>query len=171
MKSIKMSYKGFEFPVNAQSLEIEFSKRTAVSPIIKRGSRVQEICYNPTVISGSGILSGNSAPEQANRLMRIFREESAAYLFSPAFPPMKMFFKALKLSTKANESGIEFSFEFEEEYCAKRNRRSFGYTYAAEGENLYDIANRCDIPIEELFALNGFKDLFSVSGGDRIWLR
>ncbi len=171
MKSIKMSYKGFEFPVNSQSLEIELSKKTAAAPIIKRGARVQEICFNPTVISGAGILSGDGAPEQANRLMRIFREESSAYLFSPAFPPMRMFFKALKLSSRADKNCIEFSFEFEEEYCAKRSRHSFGYTYALQGENLYDIANRCEIPIEELFALNGFKDLFSVNEGDRIWLR
>ncbi len=171
MKTIKMIYKGFEFPVNAQELETEFSKRTAALPILKRSARVREVCFNPAVISGRGILSGEKAQEQANELVRLFREEDGAYLFSPIFPPIKAFFTELKLKTAANREGIEFSFRFVEEYCAKKGGYSFGYTYAREGENLYDVANRCSVSVEELFSLNGYKDLFSVNEGDRIWLK
>ncbi len=170
MKCIKMSYKGFEFPVNVKSINASFSKNISTLPIPKRSARAQEICFNPTVISGSGYFAGENANERAHMLMTAFQSRGAAYLFSPLFSPMKVFFSDLKLSADSAENRIEYSFTFVEEVNSKRRRYDFGYTFALPDENLYDIANRCGVKIEEIVGANECRDLFSVNEGDKIWL-
>ena len=83
---------------------------------------------------------------------------------------MRMFFSDLKLSADAQENRIEYSFTFIEEVNAKRRHFDFGYTFALPDENLYDVANRCGVKVERLAEANGYRDLFSLSEGDKIWL-
>ncbi len=170
MKCIKMSYKGFEFPVNVSSIKACFSKNISTLPIPKRSAKAQEICFNPTVISGGGSFTGENANEKAHMLMTAFQSRGAAYLFSPLFSPMRMFFGDLQLSADSLGNRIDYTFTFVEEVNSKRRHYDFGYTFALPNENLYDVANRCGVKIEEIVEANGCRDLFSVSEGDKVWL-
>ena len=171
MECIKMSYKGFQFPVNVSSIEADYSKKVK-SVIIPRGSaRAQEICFNPTVIKGAGCFTGRDANEKANMLMTAFQSKGSAYLFSPVFSPMRMYFSKLKMSADSEKGCIEYRFTFIEEVNSKGRRYDFGYTFALPEENLYDVANRCGVRVEKLVEANGVKDLFSLNEGDKIWLK
>lgn len=170
MRCIKMSYKGFEFPVNTGSIKAELSKKINTFHIPKGSARAQEICFNPAVISGGGSFTGDTAEEMAHMLIRAFQSEGAAYLFSPLFSPMKMYFSDLKLSADAENNQINYSFTFVEESADKRKRYEFGYTYALAGENLFDVANRCGVSFEKIAGANSSRDMFSVNEGDKLWL-
>ncbi len=171
MKCINMSYKGFEFPVNISSINADFSKRVSTIPIPKGSARAQEVCFNPTVISGSGCFTGEDMSEKAHMLMSVFQSRGAAYLFSPVFSPLKMHLSELRLSADSENNCIKYSFKFIEEASVKRRRYGFGYTFALRGENLFDVANRCAVSFEDIAERNSFKDMFSVKEGDKIWLK
>lgn len=170
MEFIKMSYKGLTLHVNPASVKADFSKNLSKNSILLKSSRVNEICFEPTVIYGEGKLIGNDAREFAHELMRVFKSKGSAYLFCADFCPIKVYFKNLSIKFEAKENCINYTFEFVEDCNGRKNDFDFGFTYALEGENLYDISNRTNVEIEKLFELNAFKDLFSVSKGDRIWL-
>ena len=40
-----------------------------------------------------------------------------------------------------------------------------------DGENLFQIAGRCNVPVERLMALNDFATPFSVNSGDRVVIK
>lgn len=170
MNFIKMSYKGLSFDVNPSSIKAEFTKSIAEKNILFKSGRVQEICFEPAKISGSGKLTGDNARQCAHSLMRIFKSKGSGYLFAPDISPMKAFFSELSISYNASENCVSYSFTFVEDSENKSFSFDFGYTYALEGENLYDISNRTDVAVEKLFEYNDYADLFSVSEGDRIWL-
>lgn len=170
MKLIKMSYKGFVFDVNPSSIRAEFSKNMAKKNILFKSGKAQEVCFEPAKISGSGRFAGDHARQYAHSLMRIFRSKGSAYLFAPDFEPMKAFFSDLSISYNAGENCVSYTFSFIEDSENKQFSFDFGYTYALEGENLYDISNRTDVAVEKLFEYNVYPDLFSVNEGDKVWL-
>jgi hypothetical protein len=171
MRYIKMSYMGFTLCVNPESISLALSKSVSRQPFLSRKSRVSGISRQPCVIKGKGILFGENAQLQANELGRLFMSERSAWLFSPVIEARKMFFTSLEIKAGATREGIEYSFEFCEDISDKEYRYPFTYTYALEGENLFDIASRCHIEIGELFNLNAYPDLFSVREGDKVWLK
>ena len=170
MKLIKLSYKGFEFPINPRSIQIDFAKKISTRTLPFAKGRAQEICFEPCVISGSGSLTGSNARRQAHELMRIFKSEGSAYLFSPEGTPLKAFFQALRVSYNAEKECVDYTFTFVEDGADKSCSYPFGFTYAQAGENLYDIANRTDTDAATLFNSNCFADMFAVEEGDKVWL-
>ena len=54
---------------------------------------------------------------------------------------------------------------------ASGGEENFGYTLAAENENLFDIAARTGVGIEKIIDFNSFEEPFSVREGDRVWLK
>jgi hypothetical protein len=170
MQAIKMSYKGITLDVNPTSVKIEFSKSIAKKKIIFKSTKTQEMCFNPIKISGSGKLIGDKAREQAHSLMRIFKSKGSAYLFTPELAPIKAFLSDLTVSFDSAQGCVEYSFSFTEDCESKEYMLDFGYTYALNGENLYDISNRTEVSVENLFKCNNFCDMFSVNEGDKVWL-
>lgn len=170
MKLIKMSYKGFTFEVNPQTISIDYSKSVSTRSFPFFTSKAQEISINPTKISASGKFVGESAREFANKFERVFKSKGSAYLFVVDSTPIKAFFTALNISFDSKENAVSYTFEFVEDYQGKQRYFDFGYTYAKDGENLYDIANRTGVSVETLYDLNNFCDLFAVEGGDKVWL-
>ena len=49
--------------------------------------------------------------------------------------------------------------------------RDFKYTFAKAGENAFEIANRCDISVNDIMLFNDFKTPFDIKTGDRVVLR
>lgn len=171
MNYIQMHYKGFTFPVNPAAVETSLSKRLGRRDVLFAGARIQETGEAPAVIRGRGCFIGEQASEQAQQLMKLFKEHGSAYLFAPEFYPLKAFFTELTFSTDAQNNRIDYTFTFTEDCVNKQSHFLFRYTYARAGENLFDIANRTGVATETLFAANDYEDLFSVSEGDKVWLK
>ena len=171
MKTVKMSYKGFVFKANPTEIKTEFSRKTASRIIPFKHSGTGVICQSPAVIKGRGKFCGEGERAQAQSLYSVFKKEGAAYLFSPVFVPVKAHFTNLEFSVNSEKECIEYAFTFTQEENLQKGSFDFGYTLAAEGENLFDVAGRTHTPIEKIIDLNRFKNPFSVREGDRIWLK
>ncbi len=171
MKSIKMSYRGFCFEVNPKTVKVEFKRAQSTAVIPRHRARTEEICELPAVISGTGRLYGSDARAKMQGFLSAYKKGGAAYLFSPVFPPVKAYFTSLTFSVNAEEDCIEYAFSFKEAESKKRGSFDFGYTLAEDGENLFDIAYRTGVSIEKIIALNGFEDPFSVTEGEKVWLK
>ncbi|MBQ7202858.1 MAG: hypothetical protein IJS03_02440 [Eubacterium sp.] len=170
MNTIKMSFRGVVFDANPSTLKAEFSKKTVKRSNAFSFGRAEEICRMPTVITGSGKYYASDAGEKMNELMKAFEYSGSSYLFSPALPPVKAFFDSLEVKLSSDNEYIEYTFTFIEDCSGKKPDYSFGYTYARNGENLFDIANRCNVQTDRLFEFNDYIDMFSVSEGDKVWL-
>lgn len=170
MQYIRMSYKDFCFMVNPDSLKLRYSKSLG-NKIVPFGiGKGREICTNPTVISGKGCFVGANARQCIRDLSRLFNDKGSGYLFLPDSTPIKAVFSTLDIEYAGCDDKIEYSFEFVQESGDKAPIMDFGYTFAKRDENLFDIANRTNTDVGELFRLNRYKDLFSVNEGDRVWL-
>lgn len=170
MKYIKMGFKGFVFNVNPSSIKIDYSKRISTKPVLFSTGKTQEISFEPTKIKGEGKFTGKNARQYAHSLEQVFKRSGSSFLFVPDGTPIKAFFTGLNISYNSEEGSVSYSFEFVEDYQGELDSFDFGFTYALEGENLYDIANRTNVDVNEIFSHNDFKDLFSVEGGDKVWL-
>ena len=171
MNIMKMGYKGMTFDVNPSSVKTDVSKKVAIKTIPFGFGKSAEICKMPVKITGSGVFCGENAGQDAHKLMQIFEKGGSSYLFMPRLAPIKAFFTDLTMRIGADSESIEYTFSFTEDCTEKRSSYPFGYTYAKAGENLYDIANRCEVSTESLFNANDFMDMFSVREGDKVWLR
>lgn len=170
MKTIKMSYKGLVFSANPSSIKVQLSKSISKKSIPFSTSNAQEVCFKPSKISGEGMFTGADAREFAHKLMHVFKSEGSAYLLLPNAEPITVFFESLDISYDSSKNCVSYSFSFVEDCKSKKYSFDFGYTYALEGENLYDISNRTDVSVEKLFEYNTYKNLFSVSAGDKVRL-
>lgn len=170
MDSIQMRYKGCTLSINPDNISMRLSKKINRVVVPFKKTRTQEICHNPCIISGSGILVGEDTQQQAYSLLSCYRSKGADYLFLPLLPPLKMHFTALRFSADADSDGIRYSFEFTEEPSDKKLTRNNRYTLVRAGENLFDVANRTGYPVEYLAEQNHFRNLFAVNEGDTVWL-
>ena len=170
MQYIKMSYKGVVFNVNPSGIKISMKKGVSRRTVPFGTSRAQEISTMPVVISGEGTFTGSDAFERAQELMRVFDDKGSAYLFLPDAMAMKAYFNALDISYDAAKNRVDYTFAFTRDYNGRSNVYNPGFTKVKRGENLYDIANRCNVRTDNLFISNDFKDMFSVKEGDRVWL-
>lgn len=171
MKSIKMTYRGFCFDVNPDSVKCGFSRAHTTALIAGRRAKVKELCELPSKISGGGKFFGENAREQMQTLFALYKKGGAAYLFSPVFPPVKVYFTRLDYGISAGGECINYAFEFIEAQNEKKGAFDFGYTVAEEGENLFDISNRTGVSVEKIVKQNAFETPFSVEEGDRVWLK
>lgn len=169
MQLIKMSYKNFEFDVNPCTVKVDYSKNIATRFIIDSTDKAQEMSASPVVVTGSGSFVGDGAKEKAYQLGLIFNSAGSDYLFCPGYQPVKAFFKNLSVCTNAQKGCVDYTFTFVEDYQGKKQQYDFGYTFALEGENLFDIANRLNINVEVLVAKNDFEDVFAVKEGDKVY--
>lgn len=170
MQLIRMSYKDFTFMVNPNTLKLSHSKSVASRLLPIGTSRNKEVNTNPIIISGTGYFAGKNARKYIRNLSKIFNEKGSGYLFLPDSTPIRAIFKRLDICYTGASDRIEYSFEFVQEEVGKASVMDFGYTFALDGENLFDVANRTNTDIDRIFSLNEYSDLFSVNEGDKIWL-
>ena len=170
MQYMKMKYRGFEFNVNPKSLKISMNKK------ISRYDTVyaEELCAQGTnrlyTVSGNGCFVGEDSAKKAFELVRAYNKKGSDYLFLPNSVPIKACFSSLSISYSAGNDRVDYSFEFVQECKEKNEEHNPDYTVAADGENLFDIAHRTGMQIENLVEANDFGDVFAVKESDRVWL-
>ncbi len=168
---IKLKFKAFEFPANPALIKTELSENIHEEPVFGSSSAGCNISHNAARICCSGSFWGDDRRALAQQL-RILRDSAApGWLFLPDGSCFYAFLSELVLTDDAKKSCVSYTVSFIEENSGKSSLYDFGFTYAQENENMFDIAFRCKKPVEELMRLNAFENPFSVRCGDKVVLK
>ncbi len=168
---MKLKYKEFEFPVNPDSIEISSSSNCSSKPVFGGNSNVENVSVNPIIVSGNGEFFGESAREYCACLQNLLKRKESGWLFVPSSPPVKAYFTEFKFSRNTKRNSISYFFVFTEECSDRKSERLFKYTYAEKDENAFELANRCNVSVNDIMRLNDFKSPFELTEGDRVVLR
>lgn len=168
MRLIKMKYKDFEFEKNPQSVEIAKTKKISRRAVFSKGDSVCEISGNAAVITAKGRLYGDDAQLIADELKRLHDKRGSGMLLLPCGSCYDAYFSSLELKSGAQEGYIDYSLEFIENENHRLPSVDFGFTYALEGENAFDIANRCSVAVESIMKNNDLKTPFDIKEGERL---
>ena len=170
-QAVKMKFKDFEFPSNPAVIKTKLSANVRENPLFQSDSAVYHISRNAAVISGEGSFWGEERFTASVLLKRLQSSSSSGWLFLPDGSCFNAFFTSLTIEEDAKKGCVSYSFSFTENCAHVQEEYDFGFTLARENENMFDIAYRCDVPVETLMRLNDFKTPFSVKEGDRVTLK
>ena len=168
---MKMKFKDFEFPSNPAVIKTKLSANVREAPLFDSDSAVYNVSRNAAVISGQGSLWGEERFNASSLLKRLQQSSGAGWLFLPDGSCYNAFFTALTLEEDAKKGCVSYSFSFTENCFHTKEEHDFGFTLAREGENMFDIAHRCGVPIETLMRLNDIKTPFDLAQGDKVVLK
>ena len=171
MKMMKMKYKNFEFPSNPSIMNIKLSENVVEKPLFGGDSAVYGVSHNAARISGEGCFWGKDSIVFSRELKALQKNSSSGWLFLPDGSCYNAFFTALTIKEDARAGCVSYTFSFTENCNHKKDEYDFGFTYALENENMFDIAHRCNTKIEKLMQLNNIETPFSINAGDKVVLR
>lgn len=168
---IKMKFKDFEFPANPAVIKTELSENISEKPIFDNGSAVYNISHNAARICCIGSFWGDERSMFAQQLKMLHDSSTAGWLFLPDGSCWRAFLSELVFTDDAKKNCVSYSVSFIEENSSKADQYDFGFTYALENENMFDIAFRCGKSIEALMQLNDYENPFCVKNGDKVVLK
>ncbi len=171
MKTIKMKFRDFEFPVNPSSIVITSDRNVNISHMADGTSAAGSVSLNPVVVSGEGEFYTDEAESYCEYLAHLLREGRSGWLFVPLGEPIKAFLTEFSYSKSVRKNCISYQFTFTQERADKKEIADLGYTYALKGENAFDIAHRERVSVSEIMLKNDFRTPFSIIEGDRVILR
>ncbi|MBQ7740589.1 MAG: DNA circularization N-terminal domain-containing protein [Eubacterium sp.] len=171
MEPTYMSFRGVDFVASPYETGIKMSKSITNTKIPFSKEKTEELCENSRVITGRGRFVGENASAKANELCAVFKTKGSAFLFTPAFSPIKVFFTELCLNIDTDNSCVNYSFTFVEDPNSQKRYEDFNYTRVRKNENIYDVANRCNLSVDELVRLNRVRNIFSLEEGEKLWLK
>ena len=168
---IKMKFKDFEFPSNPFFVKTEMAQRIKESPVLSGEACVFSIADRATVIKADGCFWGEEAEEASLKLKILMKSRKAGWLFLPDGSCFNVYLSSIDIKEDAKKNSVSYSISFIERSSSKQEEYNFGFTYAKENVNMFDIAFRCDKSIENLMKLNDFSNPFSVKKGDKVVLQ
>lgn len=168
---VKMRFNDFVFPANPAELEIALSTNFSLSPVIGKGSNVQNVSVNAAVIKGRGEFYGSKAEEACHYLQHMLKLKKSGTLLLPSSSSFDAYLTEFTFKRNAEKNCISYSFVFVESSNNKNEHRRFCCTTAGAGENAFAIANRCDVSVSEIMRNNPFKTPFDIREGDRVVLK
>lgn len=145
-------FRGFEFPVNPQSLEIREGDRVRVLSLARDGHWLDERAPEPSAVSGAGIFTGPRAAADFARLRAEHRKGGSGVLILGAYRSMNAVLRSLVCTGRQGDS-VGYSFEFVESPVEKSAAEQVVHT-VRDGETMWEIAARYGIGIGRLMALN-----------------
>lgn len=168
---VKMKFKDFEFPSNPLFIKTEMANKINKRSVLSGESKAFYISGNSAVIKADGCFWGKDGADASLRLKAMMESRKAGWLFLPDGSCFNAYMFLLDIKEDAKKSCISHSISFVEKSHCRNDEYNFGFTYADDNENMFDIAFRCDISIEKLMELNDFSNPFSVKKGDRVVLQ
>ncbi len=145
-----MSYGGFVWPNNPQSVKVERVRIAAELKIPGSVSAVQENGTGPRRVSGSGRFSG---ADDFARLCAAFDAGGSAMLRLPGMETFPAVFISLAMKGEPGPDGVGYGFVFLEDAAADDASEARVYTCSG-GETLWDVANRYGTHADTLLAAN-----------------
>lgn len=168
---MKLKYKNFEFPMNPESLKISSSTNCEKRAVFGKNSIVQNVSLNPVTVTGNGEFYGDKGDEYCAVLQNMLKNKSSGWLFLPGGHCVKVFFTEFSFHKKSKKNAVQYSFAFTEDCTDRKAQRNLKYTLAEKDENAFEIANRCDVSVNDIMKLNDLKSPFDINFGDRVVLR
>ncbi len=168
MMLIGFTYKNFTLPENPEDISINKSKNINTRSLPGAGSAVDEISGNAAVINVSGRLYGEDREVLAAKLSALHDEYGAGALYLPGGEFFYAYFSQLKLKRNAAQSCIFYELIFVEDEIHKNALAQPDSVIALSGENAFDIASRCGVPVERIVEKNSLKTPFDIEEGQRL---
>ena len=168
-----MKFKNYIWPYNPANIEISVQRSIKEVVIPFRGNKFQDYGREKRVITGSGQFFGENCIDQFDELFFLFKQGGNGYLALPGMAPFLAIFKRLELIASTTEV-LNYSFEFWEDLAQTESSSVLyeDYYTVLEGDTLWDISVRFNIPVETLLALNtNIKNPNQLRVGERLRLR
>ncbi len=169
MSLMTMQFKSFIWPDNPAQVEVKEERRiqTRLIPFSQENSEnLGMLCRR---VSGKGHFTGDSGLQNFRSLEAVFHEGSAGSLQLPGLLPFRAVMESLTLIGNAGSRAIEYTFSFveqKEETAEKTKQR-----LAAAGESLWEYAQRFDVNVDKLIALNlHIRDIAELKQGEKVVL-
>ena len=154
-----MEFHGFRWPQNPASLSVSHRRQIKEHMVPYQGGVLQDFGRRNMVASGEGVLQGSRAMEQFQRLSRFYTDGVVGVLKLPGLPPVMAKLVELELLPKIVPDKVRYRFVFWEDPSASLPEESLhgpggGFVTAADGDNLWQIANEHHTAVEVLLSLN-----------------
>ena len=166
-----MIFNGYTFPSNPRTIKVQSSTNYNVSSVFGENSDVQNISVNPTIVSGEGEFFGEKGEQYCEFLMHMLKTRRAGDLILPREHGMTAYLTDFSYSKNAERNSVSYSFKFVESCTSRLENRDFCCVIAKDGENAFDIANRCNVSVNAIMQKNDFITPFSIKSGDRVVIR
>lgn len=168
-----IAYKGFVWPNNPERMVYTTEEETDTALLPGNGSRVERIAAQPRQVSGEGFFYGPLAQARMNELEQVFFDKSPGTLFLPGRRPMQAYFTRLTVQEQVKKDTVGYQFVFLEDSKSALQAKSTpaATTVVRQGENLYHIAHRTGIAVEELADRNTLPGCFDLREGMQVRLK
>lgn len=153
MSLAPMSYGGFVWPGNPETVKVERAHGTAELKIPGSVSAVQENGTAARRVSGSGRFSGAGCGDVFSQLCAVFDAGGSAMLRLPGMEPFPAAFASLAMTGGPKPESVGYEFVFLEDASAENASEAQTYVCAGD-ETLWDVANRYGTDVDTLLAAN-----------------
>ena len=152
-----MRFKTFIWPNDPKNLNITMVKNSKIHYLPSLGPTRYQVGIDYRIIEGTGEFFGSKCYKQFSKLTKVFTESSSGELSISPLPPIKAFFSELSMLESPGPNIIRYKFKFIEDLsCVNRSKSTTNQTFyhLKENENLWNIANKFDIKIENILKNN-----------------
>ena len=153
MNLTPMSYRDYVWPRNPEALRTERARNVTEFKIPGETGAVQENGTAPRKVTGSGRFTGDGAAEEFSRLSAVFAAGGSGALRLPGEAPFRAVFARLVTKGLPRLGCVAYEFTFLED-AGGASGETKGAAVAAEGETLWDVANRCGASVDALLSAN-----------------
>jgi Predicted glycosyl hydrolase len=152
-----MSYKSYVWPMNPETLRVEYARNLREVRLPFSGSILQDLGSGARVVTGSGRFTGSGCLEEFARLEALFAQDGSGALQLPGAQSFSAAFASLKMTGEARPDSVAYEFVFLEDGgsdAVTGGSVSGGVYVCAGGETLWAVANRYGTTVDRLRALN-----------------
>ena len=160
MRLTPMRYKDYTWPHNPEVYVVEHQRRLAVHPVPFGQCVIQDLGSSYRVLRGEGVFAGESAYEQFQQQVNVFRESGPALLVHPVWQTERAWFASLTVTEEPLPDYVRYQFEFWEDWN--------GY---AEGLTQVDVGDTSDGDVEAAVRTDSGVEtaVYLVKKGDTLW--
>ena len=151
MRLVAMRFDGVVWHHNPRQLRFESEENVHTLTAVQSPEVVQHSGRKNVVIDGEGALYGADCLEQFDRLLSLFRRGREGELSLPGFKPVMAVFESLSLLAQPAPDVLTYRFRFREVRGLAEDKPQ---SVVTQGESLWDISYRFDVPIDALVRLN-----------------
>ena len=153
-----MRYKSFTWPNDPRTYTLSCQRQTALHKIPMGGFVVQDLGRTGTVMRGEGEFFGPNAYDSFRRLLQVFQQQDAGLLLHPMWQTGNAYFTQLRLTQEPRRDYVAYAFEFCEGsgggVLNAAGTAAKGYYVMQEADTLWSVAQRFDLRMRELLAMN-----------------
>ena len=151
MKLVAMRFDGVVWHHNPRLIRFVSEENVRVLAGVQPPEVVQQSGRKNVAIEGEGELYGADCLEQFDRLLSLFRRGREGTLSLPGFKPVMAVFESLTLLAQPSPDVLTYRFRFRE---VRGQATDKPQSVVTQGETLWDISYRFDLPIDALVRLN-----------------